>query len=132
MPRDSPHNGYNPVWTHLLPSVLLNLDPTRNSDCNYPQILASFFETAPSIDLATWVHEPSVIKDHELRDMAELLGRSFGIHHPDAVGGISLTHNPDPKRFMVMHYHSVGNGFRLPLHGLIRDICRTFEFPLVS
>ncbi|VFQ90190.1 unnamed protein product [Cuscuta campestris] len=64
--------------------------------------------------------------------MAEFLGKGFRIHHPDAVGGISLTHNRDPQKYMVMHYHSVGNGFRLPLHGLVRYICQTFEFPLVN
>ncbi|VFQ81978.1 unnamed protein product [Cuscuta campestris] len=75
------------------------------------------------------VHESSIIKEDELQEMEEFLGKGFRIHHPDAVGGISLTHNPDLQKYMVIHYHSVGNGFRLPLHGLVRDICQTFEFP---
>ncbi|VFQ83750.1 unnamed protein product [Cuscuta campestris] len=29
---------------------------------------------------------------------------------------------------MVMQYHSVENGFRLPLHGLLRDLCLHFGF----
>ncbi|VFQ98686.1 unnamed protein product [Cuscuta campestris] len=84
---------------------------------------------APSANPATWVHESSIIKEDELREMAESLSKGFRIHHPDAVGGISLSHNLDPQKHMVMHYHTVGNGFRLPLHGLVRDICQTFEFP---
>ncbi|VFQ90236.1 unnamed protein product [Cuscuta campestris] len=84
---------------------------------------------APSIDPATWVHESSIIKEDELQEMAEFLGKGFRIHHPDAVGRTSLTHNPNPQKYMVMHYHSVGNGLRLPLHGLVRDICQTFGFP---
>ncbi|VFQ79941.1 unnamed protein product [Cuscuta campestris] len=71
---------------------------------------------APSADPATWVHESSIIKEDELREIAEFLGKGFRIHHPDAVGGIRLSRNPDPQKYMVMHYHSVGNGFRLPLH----------------
>ncbi|VFQ90736.1 unnamed protein product [Cuscuta campestris] len=85
---------------------------------------------APSADPATWVHESSIIKEDDLREMAEFLGRGFRIHHPDAVGGISLSHNPDPQKYMVMHYHSVWNGLRLPLHGLVRDIFQAFKFPL--
>ncbi|VFQ79945.1 unnamed protein product [Cuscuta campestris] len=84
---------------------------------------------APSTDPATWVHESSIIKEDELREMAEFLGKGFRIHHRDAVGGISLSRNPDPQKYMVMYYHSVGNRFRLPLHGLVRDMCQTFEFP---
>ncbi|VFQ94858.1 unnamed protein product [Cuscuta campestris] len=60
--------------------------------------------------------------------MAVLLGKGFRVHHPDAVGGISLTYNPNPKKYMVMQYHSVENGFRLPLHDLLRDLCLHFGF----
>ncbi|VFQ86056.1 unnamed protein product [Cuscuta campestris] len=60
--------------------------------------------------------------------MAALLGKGFRVHRPDAVGGISLSHNPNPQKYMVMHYHSVENGFRLPLHGLLRDLCLHFGF----
>ncbi|VFR02488.1 unnamed protein product [Cuscuta campestris] len=60
--------------------------------------------------------------------MAVLLGKGFRVHHPDAVGGISLTYNPNPKKYMVMQYHFVENGFRLPLHGLLRDLCLHFGF----
>ncbi|VFR01912.1 unnamed protein product [Cuscuta campestris] len=42
--------------------------------------------------------------------------------------GISLSHNPNPQKYMVMQYHSVENGFRLPLHSLLRDLCRHFGF----
>ncbi|VFQ69606.1 unnamed protein product [Cuscuta campestris] len=83
---------------------------------------------APSADPATWTHEPSIIKEDELREVAALLGKGFRVHHPDAVGGISLSHNPNRHKYMVMHYHSVENGFRLPLHGLVRDICLHFGF----
>ncbi|VFQ72065.1 unnamed protein product [Cuscuta campestris] len=76
----------------------------------------------------TWTHEPSIIKENELREMAALLGKSFRVRHPDAVGGISLSYNPNPQKYMVMHYHSVENGFRLPLHGLLRDLCLHFGF----
>ncbi|VFQ80795.1 unnamed protein product [Cuscuta campestris] len=76
----------------------------------------------------TWTHGPSVIKENELREMAVLLGKGFRVHHPDAVGGISLTYNPNPQKYMVMQYHSVENGFRLPLHGLLRDLCLHFGF----
>ncbi|VFQ79597.1 unnamed protein product [Cuscuta campestris] len=76
----------------------------------------------------TWTHGPSIIKENELREMAMLLGKGFRVHHPDAVGGISLSCNPNPQRYMVMHYHSVENGFRLPLHGLLRDLCLHFGF----
>ncbi|VFR02662.1 unnamed protein product [Cuscuta campestris] len=65
----------------------------------------------------TWTHEPSIIKEDELREMVVLLGKAFQVHHPDAVGGISLSYNPNPQKYMVMQYHSVENGFRLPLHG---------------
>ncbi|VFQ90250.1 unnamed protein product [Cuscuta campestris] len=77
---------------------------------------------------ATWTHEPSIIREDELREVAALLGKGFRVHHPDAVGGISLSHNPNPQKYMVMQYHSMENGFRLPLHGLLRDICRHFRF----
>ncbi|VFQ79653.1 unnamed protein product [Cuscuta campestris] len=60
--------------------------------------------------------------------MAVLLGKGFRVHHPDAVGGISLSYNPNPQKYMVMQYHSVENGFRLPLHGLLRDLCLHFGF----
>ncbi|VFQ82812.1 unnamed protein product [Cuscuta campestris] len=80
------------------------------------------------VDPATWTHESSIIKEDELREVAVLQGKSFRVHHPDAVGGISLSHNPNPQKYMVMHYHSVENGFRLPLHGLLHDICRHFGF----
>ncbi|VFQ94720.1 unnamed protein product [Cuscuta campestris] len=83
---------------------------------------------ASSTDPATWVHESSIIKEDELREVAELLGRGFRVHNLDAVGGISLSHNPNPQKYMVMHYHSMENGFRLPLRGLVRDICRHFGF----
>ncbi|VFQ86922.1 unnamed protein product [Cuscuta campestris] len=76
----------------------------------------------------TWTHGPSVIKENELREMAVLLGKGFRVHHPDAVGGISLTYNPNPQKYMVMQYHSVENGFRWPLHGLLRDLCLHFGF----
>ncbi|VFQ72014.1 unnamed protein product [Cuscuta campestris] len=76
----------------------------------------------------TWTHGPSVIKENELREMAVLLGKGFRVHHPDVVGGISLSHNPNPQKYMVMQYHSVENGFRLPLHGLLRDLCLHFGF----
>ncbi|VFQ79343.1 unnamed protein product [Cuscuta campestris] len=77
---------------------------------------------------SAWTHEPSIIKEGELREMAGLLGKGFRVHHPDPVEGISLSHNPNPQKYMVMHYHSMENGFRLPLHGLLRDICRHFGF----
>ncbi|VFQ82596.1 unnamed protein product [Cuscuta campestris] len=76
----------------------------------------------------TWTHGPSIIKENELREMAVLLGKGFRVHHPDAVGGISLSYNPNPQKYMVMQYHSVENGFRLPLHGLLRDLCLHFGF----
>ncbi|VFQ78802.1 unnamed protein product [Cuscuta campestris] len=76
----------------------------------------------------TWTHGPSIIKENELREVAVLLGKGFRIHHPDAVGGISLSYNPNPQKYMVMQYHSVENGFRLPLHGLLRDLCLHFGF----
>ncbi|VFQ96675.1 unnamed protein product [Cuscuta campestris] len=62
--------------------------------------------------------------------MVVLLGKGFRVHHPDALGGISLSHNPNPQKYMVMQYHSVENGFRLPLHSLLRDLCRHFGFAL--
>ncbi|VFQ74290.1 unnamed protein product [Cuscuta campestris] len=80
------------------------------------------------VDPATWTHESSIIKEDELREVAELLGRGFRVQHPNAVGGINLSHNPNPQKYMVMHYHSVENGFKLPLHDLVRDICHHFEF----
>ncbi|VFQ65913.1 unnamed protein product [Cuscuta campestris] len=80
------------------------------------------------VDPTTWTHESPIIKEDELREVAVLLGKGFRVHHPNAVGGISLSHNPNPQKYMVMHYHSVENGFRLPLHGLLRDICRHFGF----
>ncbi|VFQ71090.1 unnamed protein product [Cuscuta campestris] len=76
----------------------------------------------------TWTHEPSIIKEDEIREVAVLLGKGFRVHHPDAVGGISLSHNPNPQKYMVMQYHSVENGFRLPLHSLLRDLCRHLGF----
>ncbi|VFQ83174.1 unnamed protein product [Cuscuta campestris] len=76
----------------------------------------------------TWTHEPSIIKEDELREMAVLLGKGFRVHHSDAVGGISLSCNPNPQKYMVMQYHSVENGLRLPLHGLLRNLCRHFGF----
>ncbi|VFQ66032.1 unnamed protein product [Cuscuta campestris] len=79
-------------------------------------------------DPETWTHGPSIIKENELREVAALLGKGFRVHHPDAVGGISLSHNPNPQKYMVMQYHSVENGFRLPLHGLLRDLYLHFEF----
>ncbi|VFQ79651.1 unnamed protein product [Cuscuta campestris] len=60
--------------------------------------------------------------------MAVLLGKGFRVHHPNAVGGISLSYNPNPQKYMVMQYHSVENGFRLPLHGLLCDLCLHFGF----
>ncbi|VFQ86425.1 unnamed protein product [Cuscuta campestris] len=78
----------------------------------------------------TWTHGPSIIKENELREVAALLGKGFWVHHPDAVGGISLSYNPNPQKYMVMQYHSVENGFRLPLHGLLRDLCLHFGFAL--
>ncbi|VFQ69648.1 unnamed protein product [Cuscuta campestris] len=39
-----------------------------------------------------------------------------------------LSYNPNPKKYMVMQYHSVENGFRLPLHSLLRDLCLHFGF----
>ncbi|VFQ99273.1 unnamed protein product [Cuscuta campestris] len=101
--------------------------PDPNSDCKFPQILTSFSKMAPS-NPTTWSHEPSIIKEDELREVVALLGKGFQVHHPDAVGGISLSHNPNPQKYMVMQYHSVENGFKLPLHGLLRDICRHFGF----
>ncbi|VFR03227.1 unnamed protein product [Cuscuta campestris] len=74
---------------------------------------------------ATWIHESSIIKEDELQELAEFLSRGFRIHHPDVVGGISLSHNSDPQKYMVMHYHSIENGFRLPLHGLCCALDRT-------
>ncbi|VFQ63989.1 unnamed protein product [Cuscuta campestris] len=79
-------------------------------------------------DPETWTHGPSIIKENELREVAVLLGKGFRVHHPDAVGGVSLSYNPNPKKYMVMQYHSVENGFRLPLHGLLRDLCLHFGF----
>ncbi|VFQ67165.1 unnamed protein product [Cuscuta campestris] len=76
----------------------------------------------------TWTHGPSIIKENELREVAALLGKGFRVHHPDAVGGISLSYNPNPQKYMVMQYHSVENGFRLPLRGLLRDLCLHFGF----
>ncbi|VFQ85725.1 unnamed protein product [Cuscuta campestris] len=76
----------------------------------------------------TWTHGPSIFKENELREVAVLLGKGFRVHHPDAVGGISLSYNPNPQKYMVMQYHSVENGFRLPLHGLLRDLCLHFGF----
>ncbi|VFQ65967.1 unnamed protein product [Cuscuta campestris] len=93
----------------------------------FPHIFASSPKMAPT-DPETWTHGPSIIKENELREVAALLGKGFRIHHPDAVGGISLSHNPNPQKYMVMQYHSVENGFRLPLHGLLRDLCLHFEF----
>ncbi|VFQ78015.1 unnamed protein product [Cuscuta campestris] len=37
---------------------------------------------------ATWTHEPSIIKEDDLREVAVLLGKGFWVHHPDAVGGL--------------------------------------------
>ncbi|VFQ96815.1 unnamed protein product [Cuscuta campestris] len=79
-------------------------------------------------DPETWTHGPSIIKENELREVAMLLGKGFRVHHPDAIGGISLSHNPNPQKYMVMQYHSVENGFRLPLHGLLRGLCLHFGF----
>ncbi|VFQ73430.1 unnamed protein product [Cuscuta campestris] len=41
------------------------------------------------VDPATWTHESSIIKEDELREVAELLGRGFRVHHPNAAGGVS-------------------------------------------
>ncbi|VFQ67767.1 unnamed protein product [Cuscuta campestris] len=82
---------------------------------------------AQSAEIAHLELDPSKIKSSELALMRDLLGAPFKIHHPDAVGGISLTHNPAPERFLMMHYDLVFHGFKLPLHSFIREVCRNWD-----
>ncbi|VFQ77722.1 unnamed protein product [Cuscuta campestris] len=119
--------------TDITPSGLVfflslpNLNPTRIPTAIFPQIFTPFFEMALA-NPETWTHEPSIIKKDDLREVAVLLGKGFRVHHLDVVGAISLSYNHNPQKYMVMQYHSVENGFRLPLHGLLRDLCRHFGF----
>ncbi|VFR03131.1 unnamed protein product [Cuscuta campestris] len=55
---------------------------------------------AQFIEIAHQELGPSKIRSSELALMRDLLGVPFKIHHPEAFGGISLTHNPAPERFM--------------------------------